>query len=71
MFQCILQKLFKKIRYPSQCEQTLDSLCIHISTGKNFEFSNTEFICFDAGICPARGKAHAGWYCKESQATLR
>ena len=23
MFQCILQKLFKKSRYPSQCEQTL------------------------------------------------
>ena len=23
MFQCILQKLFKKNRYPSQCEQTL------------------------------------------------
>ena len=22
MFQCILQKLFKKSRYPSQCEQT-------------------------------------------------
>ena len=23
IFQCILQKLFKKSRYPSQCEQTL------------------------------------------------
>ena len=28
MFQCILQKLFKKSRYPSQCEQTLVSMSL-------------------------------------------
>ena len=28
MFQCILQKLFKKSRHPTQCEQTLDGVSV-------------------------------------------